>query len=146
MENTHNKKNLEQFKNAKSGVNLLNIHVQNCTNYQEILEVLNNISSYFIKIGNEKNNRANKNIMVFVEYFKKEAGKKRNIETVVNKAKTKRLSFKKSYKDYIQDYLILSKRGYSSREISAYSEKHFKMKVSKTTINKVLKEHNNREN
>ena len=79
--------------------------------------------------------------MVFCEFFKAEVGKKRDIETVINKAKVKRLSFKKSYKDYIEDYLILSKRGYSSREIASYSEKHFKIKVSKTTINKVLKEH-----
>lgn len=141
MENTQNKKNLWQFRTAKAGVNLLNLQVANATNYDELLEILNNISNYFKKIGNEKNNRANKNIMVFIDFFRAEAGKKRDIETVVNKAKSKRLSFKKSYKDYIEDYLILSKRGYSSREIAAYSEKFFKMKVSKTTINKVLREH-----
>ncbi|MDK2062107.1 hypothetical protein PT520_06175 [Aliarcobacter butzleri] len=141
MEDNISKKNLWQFKTAKAGVNLLNLQVKNANSYNELLEILNNISNYFIKIGNEKNIRVNKNLTVFIEFFKAEAGKKRDMETVINKAKSKRLSFKKSYKDYIEDYLILSKRGYSSREISAYSEKHFKIKVSKTTINKVLKEH-----
>lgn len=141
MEDNISKKNLWQFKTAKAGVNLLNLQVKNANSYNELLEILNNISDYFRRTGNEKNISINKNIMVFVEFFKAEAGKKRDMETVINKAKSKRLSFKKSYKDYIEDYLILSKRGYSSREISAYSEKHFKIKVSKTTINKVLKEH-----
>jgi hypothetical protein len=141
MENNISNKNLWQFKTAKAGVNLLSLQVANTTNYNELLEILNNISDYFRRTGNEKNISINKNIMVFVEFFKAEAGKKRDIETVISKAKTKRLSFKKSYKDYIEDYIILSKRGYSSREIASYSEKHFKIKVSKTTINKVLKEH-----
>ncbi|OCL85291.1 MULTISPECIES: hypothetical protein [Arcobacteraceae] len=136
-----NNKNLKQFKEAKAGVNLFYNLVENANSYNELLEILNNLSGYFLRIGNEKNNRVNKNIIVFTEYFRIEANKKRDIQTVVNNAKSKRLSFKKSYKDYIEDYLILSKRGYSSREIAAYSEKHFKIKVSKTTINNIIKEH-----
>ncbi|OCL93807.1 hypothetical protein [Aliarcobacter thereius] len=136
-----NNKNLKQFKEAKAGVNLFYNLVENANSYNELLEILNNLSGYFLRIGNEKNNRVNKNIIVFTEYFRVEATKKRDIQTVVNNAKSKRLSFKKSYKDYIEDYLILSKRGYSSREIVAYSEKYFKIKVSKTTINNIIKEH-----
>ncbi|TLS73255.1 hypothetical protein FE246_01855 [Aliarcobacter thereius] len=136
-----NNKNLKQFKEAKAGVNLFYNLVENANSYNELLEILNNLSGYFLKIGNEKNNRVNKNIIVFTEYFRVEATKKRDIQTVVNNAKSKRLSFKKSYKDYIEDYLILSKRGYSSREIVAYSEKYFKIKVSKTTVNNIIKEH-----
>ncbi len=136
-----NNKNLKQFKEAKAGVNLFYNLVENANSYNELLEILNNLSSYFLKIGNEKNNRVNKNITVFTEYFRIEASKKRDTQTVVNNAKSKRLSFKKSYKDYIEDYLILSKRGYSSREIATYSEKYFKIKVSKTTINNIIKEH-----
>lgn len=133
-------KQLEQFRKARAGAELLFIETQEATTYQELMNKLNNFVSYINKIANDKNDRANKSVIAFQEYFIHEAGKKRDNEEVVKKAKSKKLAHKTTYKDYIEEYLILRKRGQSCRDIAEYSEKFFKVKVSKTTIAKVLKE------
>ena len=133
-------KQLEQFRKARAGAELLFIETQEATTYQELMNKLNNFVSYINKIANDKNDRANKSVIAFQEYFIHEAGKKRDKEEVVKKAKSKKLAHKTTYKDYIEEYLILRKRGQSCRDIAEYSEKFFKVKVSKTTIPTVLKE------
>lgn len=140
MDKRKEQKHLEQFKKAKAGVELLFMETQQVATYQELINKLNVITSYINKIANPKNNRPNKSIIAFQDYFINEVGKKRDKEEVVKKAKSKKLAHKTTYKDYIEEYLILRKRGHSCRDISEYSEKYFKVKVSKTTIAKVLKE------
>ena len=135
-------KQLEQFKNAKAGIELLTINVANATTHSELISVLNVFNKYILKIANERNNRPNKDLTAVIEYLKTESGKKREVKTITVKNKAKRLSHKTSYKDHIEDYIILKNRGHSYREIAAYSEKYFKVKVSKTTIGKILKEVN----
>ena len=137
---------MEQFKKTKAGIILLSQNVDNCVDYQELINTLNVFYDYVFKIANKKNNRPNKNLMAVINYLDNECGKKRELETVVKKAKIKKLKYKKSYKDYIEDYIILRKRGYSYKEISEYSKNHFKIKVSKSTIGKILKDLGDKEN
>ncbi len=133
-------KQMEQFKKAKAGAELLFMETERATTYQELMNTLNNFVYYINKTANDKNDRPNKSVTAFQEYFTNEVGKKRDKEEVVKKAKSKKLAHKTTYKDYIEEYLILRKRGHSCRDIAEYSEKYFKVKVSKTTIAKVLKE------
>jgi len=79
-------------------------------------------------------------LIAFKSYYENEAQSKRTVKAIQSKAKGKRLSYRANYKDYTEDYLILRKRGYSYRDISEYSKLHFKVKVSKDTLRKYLKE------
>jgi len=135
-----NQKFIHQYKQALAGVELLSINAQNSSSYEELQKVLNDFVIYINRTANEKNNRPNKNIIAFTEYFKNEADKKRDVKTIEKKAQVKKLSHKKTYKDFIPEYLILRKRGHSFRSIAKYSEQFFKVKVSKSTIEKICKE------
>ncbi len=140
MENkTYSKKNLEQFVLTKSGIKLFYSKVEQANNCDELLQLTNNLATYFQKIANEKNQTTNKSLYVFIEYFRNENLKQRSLERVTTIAKAKRLNYKKSYKDYLSEYQILRDRGYSFKEISDYSNQHYKIKVSKETIRNFLK-------
>lgn len=143
--NTHNKKNYIRYKEAQSGIDIFYAQAKQSKNFDELLQVANNLASYFKRYANDKNNRITKNVYVFTEFFKQEASKKRSVENVVNNAKVKRLSHKISYKDYLSDYLILRERGHSYQAIADYSEKYFKVKVNKETIRNFLKSNNSQE-
>lgn len=131
---TQKQKHLQQFIKAKSGIQLLFNEASLITDYTELEEFLNTFSKYILKIANEKNNVGNRNIIAFKSYYENEAGKKRTIATIEKKSKVKRLSYKTTYKDYIEEYLILRARGYSWRKLAEYSERYFKVKVSKDTL------------
>lgn len=133
---THKQKHLQQFIKAKSGIQLLFNEASLIVDYTELEEFLNTFSSYILKIANEKNNVGNRNIIAFKSYFENEAGKKRSVKNIEKKSRVKRLSHKTTYKDYIQEYLILRQRGYSWRKLASYSERYFKIKVSKDTLRK----------
>lgn len=143
MENkTYSKKNLEQFALTKSGIKLFYSKVEQATNYDELLQLTNNLAIYFQKIANEKNQTTNKSLFVFIEYFRNESLKQRSLERVTTIAKAKRLNHKSSYKDYLSEYIILRDRGYSFKKIADYSNQHYKTKVSKETIRNFLKANN----
>ena len=133
---THKQKHLQQFIKAKSGIQLLFNEASLISNYTELEEFLNTFSSYILKIANEKNNVGNRNIIAFKSYYENEAGKKRTVRNIEKKSRVKKLSHKTTYKDYIQEYLILRQRGYSWRKLAEYSERYFKIKVSKDTLRK----------
>jgi hypothetical protein len=137
MENitmTQKQKHLQQFIKAKAGIQLLFNEASLITDYTELEEFLNTFSKYILKVANERNNVGNKNIIAFKSYYENEAGKKRTVETIEKKGKVKRLSYKSTYKDYTEEYLILRARNYSWRQLSKYSEQFFKIKVSKDTL------------
>jgi hypothetical protein len=132
-------KYLAQFQKAKAGVELLHIITNQCLTYDELQSELNKFCKYINATSNDKNNRANKSIIAFNEYYDRESAVKRELKTVVEKSRAKKLSQKISYKDYIPEILILKKRGYSLQEISNYCAEHFKVKISKTSVFDLLK-------
>jgi len=135
---TKQQKHLKQFVKAKSGITLLFNEASLISNYQELEAFLNIFSGYILRIANEKNSVGNKNIIAFKSYYEKESGKKRTAKNIDKKSKAKRLSCKITYKDYVEEYLILRRRGYSWRKLSEYSEKYFKVQVSKDTLRKYV--------
>ena len=110
-------------------------------NYEAFENELIILNGYFQRHANSKNNRTHKAMTAFVLYFNNEVKKKRDIVQIEKTAKGKRLSFKNSYKDYKEEFLILRKREYSYRKIAEYANKHFKVKVSKDSIRNLLKEY-----
>jgi len=135
---THKQKSLQQFIKAKTGIQLLFNEASLITDYTELEEFLNTFSSYILKIANERNNVGNRNIIAFKSYYENEAGKKRTVKNIEKKSRVKRLSHKTTYKDYIQEYLLLRQRGYSWRKLAEYSQRYFKIKVSKDTLRKYI--------
>lgn len=133
---THKQKSLQQFIKAKAGVQLLFNEALLITDYTELEEFLNTFSKYILKIANERNNVGNRNIIALKSYYENEAGKKRAVQTIEKKNRVKKLSYKMTYKDYIEEYLILRARGYSWRKLAEYSQRYFKIKVSKDTLRK----------
>jgi len=133
---THKQKHLQQFIKAKAGIQLLFNEALLISDYTELETLLNTFSKYILKGANERNNVGNKNIIAFKSYYENEAGKKRTAATIEKKSRVKRLSYKTTYKDYIEEYLILRARGYSWRKLAEYSERYFKIKVSKDTLRK----------
>lgn len=132
MSNKHN----TQLITAKAAVELLSKNVSNIFTYEELQNELNLFMKSYIKDANIKNNRPNKSVMGFINYFKENKKSGRNIEAVLNK---KTVS-KKSYKDYLPEYILLRNQGLSYQKISEYSKKHYKQSVSKDTIRNALKE------
>jgi len=137
---TKNQKHLQQFIQAKAGIELLYNETKLINDYEELQTFLNVFFGYFQRIANEKNTVPNKSLIAFKSYYENEAQSKRTVKAIQNKAKAKRLSYKTNYKDYISEYMILRKRNYSYRAISEYSKLHFKVSVSKDTLRKILKE------
>ena len=135
---THKQKSLQQFIKAKSGIQLLFNEASLITDYTELEEFLNTFSKYILKIANERNNVGNRNIIAFKSYYENEAGKKRTVKTIEKKSRVKKLSYKTTYKDYLEEYAILRARGYSWRKLAQYSERYFKIKVSKDTLRKYI--------
>ena len=133
---TQKQKHLQQFIKAKSGIQLLFNEASLITDYTELEEFLNTFSKYILKVANERNNVGNKNIIAFKSYYENEAGKKRTVATIEKKSKVKRLSYKSTYRDYTEEYLILRARGYSWRKLAEYSERYFRVKTSKDTLRK----------
>lgn len=110
-------------------------------NFEAFEKEIKTLNEYLQRHANSKNNRMHKVMTAFSLYFNNEAKKKRDIEHIEKVSKAKRLSFKKHYKDYAEEYLILRKRNYSYRTIAEYANKHFKVKVSKDSIRNLLKEY-----
>ena len=137
---TKNQKHLRQLIQAKAGIELLYNEAKLINDYEELQAFLNVFFGYFQRIANEKNTAPNKSLIAFKSYYENEAQSKRTVKAIESKAKAKRLSHKANYKDYMEEYLILRKRGYSYRAISEYSRLHFKVSVSKDTLRNYLRE------
>ncbi len=129
-------KHQEQFKEAKKGIELFYYECLLLTNYQDLQNHLNNLEAYFLR--SQKDKALNKNIILFKNYFKNEAPKKRDIETIKKKKVFKNIRPKKSYKDYLIEYQFLRNKGYSYKKISDYSKQYFKVSVSKETVRNFL--------
>lgn len=132
-------KHIKQFKEAKQAVKLLSNEISLITDYEDLQTYLNTLASYFNKVANDET-APNKNIVALQNFYKDTVSQKRKTETIAKNSKAKRLSHKISFKDYLDDYKILRDRGHSYRSIAQYSEKFFKVKVSKDTIKKYLSE------
>ena len=127
-----------QLLTAKAAIELLSKNVSKIFTYEELQTELNIFMNSYIKDANKKNNRPNKSIIGFINYLKDNKNKSRTIAAVKQKQRVS----KKSYKDYIPNYILLREQGLSYQKISEYSFKHFKQKVSKDTVRKVLNEIN----
>ena len=126
---------------ARAGIDLFYQNIKSTeTSYEDFLKELNLLNSYFQQYASKNNNRINKSATAFQIYFKEQIKKKRNIENIEKRGRIKLLSVKKSYHDYLQEYLILRKRKYSYKAIADYSTQHFKVKVSKDSIRNLIKE------
>jgi hypothetical protein len=133
------KKHINQLVKAKASAQLLHNNLSLITSYEELQDELNKFAKAFLRDANERNNRPNKNVIGLINYLSLENKPKRNLEAIKNKSKARRLAHKTSYKDYTEEYIILRQRGHSNQSIADYSYKHFKVKVSKETIRKLLK-------
>jgi len=134
------KKNITQMIKAKASAQLLYNNLSLISSYDELQNELNKFYNAFKKDANENNTRPNKAIIGMINYLNLKENKKRNTSTINTKSRAKRLAHKSTYKDYLEEYIILKNRGYSNQKIADYSLKHFKIKVSKETIRKALKE------
>lgn len=134
----NNKKHLNQIAKVKAAVNLLYNEINLLNDYEEIQSHLNQFMKCYTQQANDKNNRPNKSLMGFINYFNQVAPKKRSIKSISTKGQI--LQHKKTYKDYLSQYQILRARGLSYKEIADYSAQHFKIKISKETIRTNLKE------
>lgn len=132
------KKNLNQLIKAKAAAQLLHNNLSKISDYDELQNELNKFYISFKKDANENNNRPNKIIIGMINYLSLESTSSRNLENIKQKARSKKLAHKSTYKDYLEEYIILRARGHSNQSISDYSYKHFKIKVSKETIRKAL--------
>ena len=110
-------------------------------NYEAFENELKILNEYLQRHANSKNNRTHRAMTAFVLYFYNEVKKKRDIDQVEKTSKGKRLSYKSSFRDYKEEFLVLRKRQYSYRAIAEYANKHFKVKVSKDSIRNLLKEY-----
>jgi len=135
-------KHIKQFTDAKAAIKLISNEILLINDYESLRKYLDLISSYFMKFANDET-APNKNILALQNFFRDNAKIKRDPEVIAKNAKAKRLSHKTTFKDYIDDYRVLRERGHSYRSIADYSEKYFKVKVSKDTIKKYLKELSN---
>jgi hypothetical protein len=131
-----NTKQLNQIKELRAGIEMLNNDIQLLTNYDDIQNYMNNFMKLYSQVANPNNNRSNKSIIGIINFLKNNP--KGEIQSIRQKAKGKRLKHKSTYKDYISEYIILRQRGHSFKSISEYSFLHFKVKVSKETIRKIL--------
>jgi hypothetical protein len=133
-------KHFKQMKQVKAAITFLNNEVSLISSYDELQTHLNKFMKFYTQQANEKNNRANKSLIGFINYFESVAPQKRSTEAVSKTARGKRLAPKPSYKDHLTDYQVLRARGYSYKAISDYSKQYFKVKVSKETVRTALKE------
>ena len=134
------KKHEHQIQKLKAGLTQLQTKISLCQSYEEISQEMKLFSKYFQMQANPKNNIPNKEIMGVIKYLDNTSQKARSIEVVQAKAKVKKLTPKKSYKDYFSEYRTLRLRGYSYQKIADYSNQYFKTPVSKNTIRKLLNE------
>ena len=132
-------KHIKQFKAAKAAIELIHREASIITEYEDFQNYLNTLASYFNNVANDTT-APNKNIVALQNFYRDNVKKKREVKTISNKATSKRLNAKISFHDYLSEYRILRDRGYSYRSIAQYSEKYFKVKVSKDTIKKYLAE------
>lgn len=126
---------------ARAAVELFYNNIQETRgNYEAFENELKKLNVYLQRHANSKNNRTHKAMTAFVLYFNSEAGKKRNVEQIEKVGKGKRLTYKASYTDYKEEFLILRQRSYSYRAIAEYANKHFAVKTNKDSIRNLIKE------
>lgn len=123
-------KKLIQFRKAKSAINLLYQDTKDLNDFEDLKIYLDNFIKIIQQTSNEKNHTNNKSIIAFKNFYEKEKPKSHQLQTVIKKGTIK----KRSYLDYIEEYRTLRAKGKSWRDISDYSYKHFKIKVSKDTL------------
>lgn len=132
---------LETEAKARAAVELFYNNVKATNgNFGAFINELNLLNDYLQQHANSKNDRIYKTATAFKMYFVKEAPKQRSIENIEAKGQAKRLSFKKKYRDYQEEYIILRNRGYSYAGIASYARQHFKVKVSKDSVRNLIKE------
>jgi len=132
--------NLKHEIQARAAILLFYKRTQRTSNYAELLIELDLLNKYLYEFGGKKNNRPNKTMVAFSQYYQKEKHNERNYQEVVKRATERAIKHKKSYKDYTPELLLLRHRGYSLRRISSYAKQHFKILVSKDTLSKYFKE------
>ena len=125
---------------ARAGIQLFFNRAKNANSYEELLSELDILNNYIHEFAGKKNNRPNKSIIAFSYYYRREKGNKRDCQVIAKRATEKAVRYKKSYKDYSPELLLLKNRGYSLRRISSYAKQHFKIQVSKDTLAKYFKE------
>ncbi len=125
---------------SRAAIQLFFNRTKNTNNYAELLFELNILNEYINEFAAKKNNRPNKIIVAFSQYYMKEKGNRRDYEKIIKRETEKAVKHKKSYKDYTTELILLKNRGYSLRRISSYAKQHFKIQVSKDTLSKYFKE------
>lgn len=132
--------NLKHEAQARAAILLFYKRTNRANSYSELLKELDTLNQYIHEFASKKNNRPNKTIIAFVQYYRKEKNNEREYREVAKRATERAIRHKKSYKDYTPELLLLKNRGYSLRKISSYAKQHFKISVSKDTLSKYFKE------
>lgn len=132
----------QQIQKLEASIFLLSSELKLSKNYQEVLKLLHSFDMAYRKSANEKNNRLNKNIIGWGNFWDMHKSPKRSLNAVQKKAKLKRISRPKkpNHKDFIDEYQVLHFQGFSLQQIVQYSAENFGCKVSKSTIQKIIKE------
>ena len=131
--------NLKYEIQVRAAILLFYKRTQRTSSYVELLNELELLNQYLYEFAGKKNNRPNKTMVAFSQYYQKEKHNERNYQEVVKRATGRATKYKKSYKDYTSELLLLHNRGYSLRRISSYAKQHFKISVSKDTLSKYFK-------
>ena len=103
-------------------------------NLETIQGHINELLQLSYRYASKKNNRPNKGLKVFQEYFKIQESRESKIKKQIKKRE------ELNYKDFIEQFLILRKRGYSYRKIAKYAQAELQLKVSSETIRKSIKD------
>ncbi len=119
---------------VRAGVKLLNENIELCNNLEEIQIELNKLLLLSYRYATPQNNRPNKSLKIFTEYL--------NIEDTREQKVTKQIrrnqNNKQAYKDYLDEFLLLRKRGYSYRKIAIYAKDKLSIIISSETLRNAL--------
>ncbi len=130
------KNNLEIESKVREGIENFYQNICQSENINEIKKEINILLNLSYRYASSKNNRPNKGLKIFQEYNKIELNREQKISKQIQ------INKKKTYKDYLNQFKILRKRGYSYKKISDYAKKELNIKVSSETIRNRLNELN----
>ena len=118
---------------AKNGARLLSEKLKLSNNYEETKEILDDFCVFINRYASKKNDRTNKSLTALSKYYQ---AHREEITEINRKRKIQR----RHWKDYIPVFIKLHDKGYSNPKISEIMLEKFKVKVSKETIRKALKD------
>jgi hypothetical protein len=120
---------------SRSGVKLLCENIELCNNLEEIQAELNKLLLLSYRYATAQNNRPNKALKIFTEYLNIEDTREEKIIKQIRRNQAN----KQSYKNYLDEFTLLRKRGYSYRKIAKHAKDKLGITISSETLRNALK-------